>query len=202
MRVQTESLLAQPVPSDPILRLSVDQYHQMIVAGILTEDDRVELLEGWLILRTKKTPAHVLATNLTRESLEQRLRTGWIVNQHPPLTTADSESESDVVVVRGNQRDYVDHHPMPQDVALVIEVADATLQRDRTLKKRLYARAGIPSYWIVNLVNKQVEVYSEASGTSNNPDYAQRQDYRVGDSITLRFSDGQSVLIEVGSFMP
>ncbi|MFN8421533.1 MAG: Uma2 family endonuclease [Anaerolineae bacterium] len=168
----------------------------------MSPDDRVELLEGWLIPRTRKTPAHVLATNLIREAIEKRLDNDWFVNQHQLLTILDSEPEPDVVVVRGKQRDFVDHHPMPQDVALVIEVADATLQRHRTLKKRLYARAGIPSYWIVNLVNKVIEVYSEPSGVNSSPDYAQRQEYRVGNSIILRLSEGQNVLIAVAAFMP
>jgi Uma2 family endonuclease len=152
------------VPADVIWRFSVDQYHAMIRAGILTEDDPVELLEGWLVTKMPKNPRHSVATRLIRQALEGLLPPGWYVDTQEPLTTADSEPEPDVVVVCGDRRQYLDHHPGPQDVALVVEVADSTLQRDRSLKKRLYAAAGIPAYWIVNLLDSQFEVYTDWKG--------------------------------------
>src|SRR5262245_39214068 len=124
------------VPTDVIWRFSVDQYHAMIRAGILTEDDPVELLEGWLITKMSKSPKHRVVTQLARETLARVLPSGWYVDAQEPVTTADSEPEPDVAVVRGERRQYLDHHPGPQDVALVVEVADSSLQRDRSLKKR------------------------------------------------------------------
>ncbi len=164
------SAIAQFIPTDPIWRLSVEQYHQMIQLGILTDDDPVELLEGWLVYKMPKNPPHRIATKLTRDALDQILPSGWYVDTQEPITLIDSEPEPDIVIVRGATQDYVDRHPTAQDIALVIEVADSTLERDRTSKKRLYARAGIPIYWIINLVDRSIEVYAQPE----NEDYQQQ----------------------------
>src|SRR3712207_4217922 len=111
------------VPEDLIWRLTVDQYHAMIQAGILVDGDPVELLEGWLVTKRSKNPRHSLSTQLTRVALEERLPPEWFVDAQEPITTADSEPEPDLGVVRGDPRDYADHHPGPGDVALVVEVA-------------------------------------------------------------------------------
>ena len=180
------------VPSEPIWRLSVEQYHEMARAGILTRDDRVELLEGWLVARMTKHPPHVLATGLILDALRGILPAGWYVSQEGPVTTPDSEPEPDVAVVRGTRRDYHDRHPGPQDVALVVEVADASLPRDRTLKKGLYARAQFPIYWLVNLPETRIEVYTDPTGPAAQPDYRQRQDYSPDDAVPVVI-DGREV---------
>lgn len=149
------------IPTDPIWRLSVEQYHQMIQLGILTDDDPVELLEGWLVYKMPKNPPHRITTKVTRDALDQILPPGWYVDTQEPITLSDSEPEPDVVIVRGATQDYLDRHPTAQDVTLVIEVADSTLERDRTSKKRLYARSGIPIYWIINLVDRTIEIYAQ-----------------------------------------
>ena len=173
------------VPTDIIWRFSVDQYHAIIRAGILTEDDPVELLEGWLVTKMPKNPRHSVVTQQTREALVRVLPFGWYVDTQEPLTTADSEPEPDVMVVRGETRRYLDRHPGPQDVPLVIEVADSSLQRDRTLKKRLYAAAGILVYWIVNLIDNQIEVHTDPSGPGDQPDYRHQQNYGLTDAIPV-----------------
>lgn len=165
------------VPNDPIWRLSVDQYHAMLHAGILTEDDFVELLDGWLVTNQPKSPQHSLATQLARDVIALMLPETWFINVQEPITTADSEPEPDICIVRGQRRDYTDHHPGGADVALVLEVADATLRRDRTLKQKLYARAGIPTYWILNLTDQQLEVHSHPIGTDESADYQQHSVY-------------------------
>ncbi len=173
------------VPANLIYRLSVEQYHEMARRGILTEDDPVELLEGWLVIKVTKNPPHRIATHLTRKALEDLLPKGWYVDSQEPITTDDSEPEPDVVVVRGDTREYPDRHPAPTDIAMVVEVADDSLHRDRTLKKRLYARAGIPIYWIVNLLDKRVEVYTQPVVTEKAADYRQQVDYGPSDMIPL-----------------
>lgn len=188
----TGSNASLAVPDSPIWRLSIAQYHQMVQSGILTDDDPVELLEGWLVTKMPKNPPHRLATQLLREALAQLAPAGWYVDAQEPITTADSEPEPDVVIVRGDRRLYRDRHPGPAEIALVVEVADSTLQRDRTTKQRLYAAAGIVAYWIVNLVEGQVEVYHEPTGPSAAPGYARRTDYRRDESIPLLL-DGQFV---------
>jgi Uma2 family endonuclease len=155
----------------------------MIQAGILTDDDPIELLEGWLVAKMPKNPRHRLVTQLLREALARLLPAGWYVDAQEPITTEDSEPEPDIAVVRGERRDYADRHPGPQDLALLIEVADTTLQRDRTLKKRLYARAGILVYWIVNLPENHIEVYTTLSDGDDPRDYQERKDYALSDEV-------------------
>ncbi len=190
------------VSTDVIWRFSVDQYHAMIRTGILTEDDPVELLEGWLVTKMPKNPRHSVITQLTREVLAHLLPSGWYVDTQEPITTADSEPEPDIVVVRGERRQYLDHHPSPQDVALVVEVADSTLQRDRSLKKRLYAAAGIPVYWIINLLNGQIEVYTDPSGPGEQPNYHQQQTYGPIDTVPLMIEDREVGRLTVRDLLP
>ena len=165
------------IPNDLIWRLSIEQYHAIIQAGILTDDDSVELLEGWLVFKMPKNPPHRATTRLVRTALENILPGGWYVDSQEPITLSNSEPEPDIVVVRGDTRQYLDRHPGAEDIALIIQVSDTTLQRDRTVKKRIYARAGISVYWIVNLVEEQVEVYSQPLVEVEQPDYSQRLDF-------------------------
>lgn len=193
---------AAAVPHDPIWRLSVQQYHAMIQAGILTEDDPVELLEGWLVLKMPKSPSHRMVTRLLGKALERLLPADWYVDTQEPITIIDSEPEPDVVVVRGDTRQYHDRHPGSQDVALVVEVADTTLRRDRTLKKRLYAQAGIPIYWIVNLPERWFEVYTQPSGPIESPDYGRRQDFGPADWVPVIIDNSEVGRIAVQELLP
>jgi Uma2 family endonuclease len=186
------------VPDYPIWRFSVEQYHEMIDSGILTEDDPVELLEGWLVTKMSKNRPHSISTQRTREALARIVPSGWYVDDQEPITTADSEPEPDVLGVRGSREDYPEHHPSPEDVALVVEVADATLQRDRTLKLRVYASAGIAAYWILNLVERQLEVYSDP----DQGDYRGRVVYAESEAVPLVIG-GQAVgRMAVGEVLP
>ncbi len=164
MSVLTASLNVLPaVPRDPIVRLSVEQYHEMIRAGILAADNQVELLEGWLVAKLPKKPQHRIATRLTQKALEAIIPDGWYVDAQEPITLTDSEPEPDVMIVRGATQDYHERHPHADEIALVVEISDSTLERDRRMKKRMYARAGIPVYWIVNLIDNTCEVYNAPS---------------------------------------
>jgi Uma2 family endonuclease len=180
------------IPTVPIYRLSVAQYHAMVDHCILQEDDPVELLEGWLVQRMRKSPPHSCTTYLVRRAVEGLLPTGWYVDSHELVTMAESEPEVDVLVVRGDPRDYPDHHPGPAAVALVAEVADSSLHTDHGIKKRVYARAGIPVYWIANLVERKFEVYTDPTGPAEQPDYRQRQEYRPDDKIPVVL-DGEEI---------
>jgi Uma2 family endonuclease len=176
---------ADDVPTEPVVRLSVKQYHEMINAGILGDGDPVELLEGWLVLKMPKKPSHSSVTRLVRKALLARIPPGWYVDSQEPVTTADSEPEPDLLVMRGDESTYLTRHPRPKDVALVVEVSDVTLHRDRTLKKRIYSRAKIPVYWIVNLIDGHVEVYTGPTGPGDRPDYRRRRDYGRDDELPL-----------------
>lgn len=171
------------IPSEPIWRFTVEQYHQMIHLGILDEDDPVELLAGWIVPKMPKNPPHRAATKLTRNILEVITPNGWYVDTQEPITLEDSEPEPDLVIVRGDTRDYLDRHPGVQDLALVVEISEATLERDRTSKKYLYARAGIPVYWILNLREEKLEVYTEPVTVGETITYQKRQDYGPLDKV-------------------
>jgi Uma2 family endonuclease len=174
----------------------------MIECGILTDDDPVELLEGWLIPKMPKNPPHVLATELTADKLDAMKPAGWHVRRQDPVTTDDSEPEPDVALVRGERRNYADRHPGPADLALVVEVADTTLERDRTVKKRTYARAAIPAYWIVNLVSRSVEVFTDPSGPSEQPDFRSRVERSEGELVPLAIAGREVGAIPVRDLLP
>ncbi len=159
----------------------------MMRKGILDEDDPVELLEGCLIKKMSIKPPHTFATESAEETLRDLVPPGWFVRTQQPITTDTSEPEPDVTVVRGNRRLYrqAHRHPGPQDLALLVEVADATLQRDQGPKKHHYARVKIPVYWIINLIDRRVEMYTDPSGPAENPDYRQRQDFGMEDAIPV-----------------
>jgi Uma2 family endonuclease len=180
------------VPTEPILRITVEQYHDMIKKGILAEDAPVELLEGWLVPKMSKNPPHLVATVLTRSALDQLLSEGFYVQVQDPVTTDDSEPEPDIGVVRGKPRDFSQRLPRPADMGLVIEVSESSLTRDRTIKKRIFARAQIPVYWIINLVDRQLEVYTDPSGPGDQPDYRQRRDYGPADLVPVVL-DGKEI---------
>lgn len=195
-----ESIAA--IPNDPILRLSVEQYHAMIQVGILSDDDPVELLEGWLVFKMPKNPPHRATNRLVRIALESILPAGWYVDSQEPITLFNSEPEPDIVVVRGDTRQYLDRHPGAEDIAMVVEVSDKTLQRDRTIKKRIYARAGIAIYWIVNLVESRVEVYDRPSGNTAQPDYNRMLTYDRSFSIPVILEAVEIGAIDVDSILP
>ena len=102
-----------------------------------------------------------------------------------PITTLDSEPEPDLAIVRHHRRRMKQTHPVPADVAVVIEVADSTLADDRRIKGRLYARASIPVFWIVNLVDQRVEVFADPSGPATAPSYNSRRVFGMRQSVPL-----------------
>jgi Uma2 family endonuclease len=139
-------------------RLSVEEYHRMIEAGILGEDERVELLEGVIVAMTPQQPPHARRIEWLAHFLARRLGDHFRVRSQLPLSLGESsEPEPDVAVVRAGSGSEERH---PATALLVIEVADTSLRKDRA-KASLYARAGVPEYWIVNVKDRVVEVFLE-----------------------------------------
>jgi Uma2 family endonuclease len=185
-------------PGIPLFRISVARYHAMRDAGILDEDDRVELLDGLIVPKMTKHPPHRLCTRLERGVLEANVPAGYYVDSQEPITTDDSEPEPDVCVVRGAPRDYQDRHPGPADVPLVVEVADESLRRDRGIKLALYARARIAEHWIVDLEARTVEVYTEPAGDG----FARRVDHADAGDLPLAIDGRPLGRIPVKSLLP
>ncbi len=189
-------------PTASLWRWSVEKYHEMVRTGIIDEDDPVELLDGWIVQKMTKSPLHRTVTGLLREILQRVMPAGWFVDSQDPVTLSASEPEPDAVLVRGNRRDYLDRHPGPGDVAVVAEVSDSGLTRDRVFKKSIYAAAGIAVYWVVNLVDRRIEVYSGCTNSGSGADYARCDCYAVGDRVPL-IVDGQIVAeIAVRDILP
>jgi Uma2 family endonuclease len=127
---------------------------------------------------------------------------GWDLRVQSAITLAESEPEPDFAIVRGDETAYLARHPTAADIGLVVEVSDSTLPGDRDDKGRIYARAGIPSYWIVNLINRQVEVYTAPSGPGPDPHYTQRADYRAGDTLSLLLAGATPVQVAAQDPLP
>ncbi len=189
-------------PPFPIRKFTVAEYHQMIQAGILTEDDAVELLEGWIVPKMPRKPTHDGTIQLVHERLHPVLPPGWRIRIQSAITTGDSEPEPDLAVVRGDERSFLLRHPGPADVGAAMEVADTSLTQDRQDKGRIYARARIPLYWIVNLVDNQIEVYTYLTGPDPNPAYRRRQDYGIQDSVPLVLNAQEVARIPVRDLLP
>jgi Uma2 family endonuclease len=127
----------------------------------LTGRDRVHLINGYLVAKMTQNDPHCTADDLCGAELQRVLPPGWYVRPAKPIRLPGqaSKPEPDRCVVRGSIRDYSRRSPEPADTALVVEVSDSSLDEDRAMAG-LYGRAGIPFYWIINLVDGQVEVYS------------------------------------------
>lgn len=188
-------------PVWPVHRFSVAQYRRWTEIGRFSEDDNIELLEGWIVDKMAKNPPHDSRVMWTQSVLQRVLSTGWHCRNQCSLETPDSVPEPDLAIVRGSILDYQQRHPQAPDTALVIEVADTSVAIDRA-KRHIYARAGIPEYWIINLVEAQVEVFKTPHVTGRNADYQHEEILGRLDQITLAIPGEQTQRIAVADFVP
>jgi len=196
---------AQPVTyglDASIAKFSLPRYQQMIESGILTSADRVELLENYVVLKMPGNPPHDGTIQLISKRLGRRIPAGWDSRIQLSVTLPDSQPEPDLAICRGDETTYLKTHPTPADVGLLIEVADSSLLRDQRDKTRIYARAGIPIYWIINLVDRRIEVHSQPSGAVDLPAYGASQNFNIGQDVPL-ILDGQTIAnIPVAELLP
>ena len=169
---------------------SREEYDRMIAAGIFHPEARLELIEGEIINMTPQGSLHATAVQLATELLKKAFSSQFAIRVQLPLALEDSsEPEPDLAVVIGSPRDYRDAHPTA--AVLIVEIADSTLTFDRQQKKKLYARTGIEDYWIINLIDQQVEIYRNPK----NEDYLQNTTLTPGQSITPLASSGTPINI-------
>ena len=136
------------------------EYDRLILAGLLDEDEPIELLDGQLVVREPESAGHSAAIWLAQAVLRRAFGRGWLVRGPAPVALDPaSEPAPDLTVVRGSPRTYARDHPARP--ALIVEVARSSVLKDRRLKGGLYARAGVADYWILNLVDRGLEVYRE-----------------------------------------
>ena len=145
----------------PLWRLTRARYDQMVDAGLFGPEDKVELLDGLLIAREPQGERHTIVLALVRAAIERAFGRGYWIREEKPVALDDlSAPEPDLVVVRGQPRDYLGRGH-PSHPLLIVEVAVRSLALDRIRKGALYARAGIEDYWVVNLRTEVLEVYRE-----------------------------------------
>jgi Uma2 family endonuclease len=164
-----DETLALP-PASEVYRIPVSLYDRLVDQGGIAEDEPIELLNGVLVRKMPKGPRHDASSSRCRRAIEGLLVAGWHLRVGCAVRIPEySEPEPDLSIVRGEADDYSERPPEPADVGLIVEIADGSLARDRGEKRDLYASAGIPSYWIVNLVARQVEAHSLPAGGAYPP---------------------------------
>jgi Uma2 family endonuclease len=182
-----------------IHRITVDEYERIIAAGALEDPAGVELIDGELVDKMGKTAEHGYASKQTLKALEGRLPKGWASRKEEPVRIPDyDEPEPDVAIVRGSDTNYEHRIPTAADVALLVEVSGSTLNQDRGKKSTAYARSRIPVYWIINLIDRQVEVYSRPGETG----YKLRKDYLPGQQIPVTIGGRKLAAIAVDDLLP
>ncbi|MGB0564774.1 MAG: Uma2 family endonuclease [Spirulinaceae cyanobacterium] len=153
-------MIATLLAPTELRRLTVEEYHQMAAIGILGADEPVELLAGQIVQKMPKGPAHSALCKILEKLLEQRLGAQALVRLQDPVTLSpNSEPEPDLAIVRPKADFYAQQHPTPEDVYLIVEVADSTVERDLTVKAQLYAATGIEDYWVLNVAAQQLHVF-------------------------------------------
>lgn len=191
---ETVARKTEAVAAPPLFQWTVERFHRAIDTGVFGEDDRVELVNGVLYEMVPPKPPHAgikqkLANALAR-ALDPNQYT--VRNEDPIILAPDSEPEPDVVVAQGAESEYLKRHPCAKDVLLVIEVSDTTLKYDRGEKLRMYARAGIPEYWVVSIPDQTVQAYQNPKGAS----YGETDVLAEGTVRTLRVQPSVSVNVD------
>jgi len=194
-------LIASPAgPAAPpfadLYRMDIDEFER--VADLL-KAERVELIDGFIVERGAMDPPHVLSSEKLRRQLDRLLPGGWFVREDKPVQVHRTyEPLPDFAVVEGDPDTYENRHPAPADVAIVIEISDSTLTKDRGEKQVNYARGGISVYWIVNLIDRQVEVYTGPTSDG----YTSCIVFKPGQSVPVLIDGVEVGQIAVAEILP
>ena len=178
------------------------EYERLIELGVFQPGEPVELIAGQLMVSEPQGSAHYTAVGLVEDALRAALGSGWLVRSQGPIALADdSEPEPDVAVIRGTRRQYSRRHPARP--ALVVEVAESSLALDRGQKASVYARGGIEDYWILNLVDRVLEVYRQPAADAASAfgwRYASMEILRPGASVAPL--DVPSARVAIADLLP
>jgi len=168
---------------------SREEYERLIAEGMFHPEERLELIEGEILQMSPQGSAHATAVTLVEQALRKVFGSHYVIRVQMPIAIdPDSEPEPDLAVVQGTPRTYRDEHPHTAE--LVVEVADTTLSYDRSRKATLYARAGIQEYWILNLIDRTIEVYrNPTTNTSQRTAYQEHETLSATETLaSVRFS--------------
>jgi len=179
-------------------RWTLAEYRRMVELGILTPDDKLEFIDGYLVLKMPQNTPHRSSVLRMTTRLPRLLPDGWVLMSQCPLEVGNYDPEPDGAVLRGVDSDYDRRVPIASDCGLVIEVSDTSLREDRRVKAVIYAEAAIPTYWIANVEERRVETYSNPSGSV----YATRTDYLPGQFIPLMLDGQLAANIPVDALLP
>ncbi len=204
MSIATPSLGSPPAlppsaSSWPLHRFTVAEYQRFVAIGAFGEDDPIELLEGWVVEKMPRNPPHDSTISRVDRELRLQLPAAWHARIQSSLVTSDSVPEPDIAVVRGPAEAYDDQHPTGSDTALVVEVADSSVEVDRD-KSRIYAEAGIAIYWIVNIPDRQVEVFTGPQPQQRN--YRARYIVAESEELSVDLPTGETFKLPVASILP
>jgi Uma2 family endonuclease len=174
-------------------KFTLAEYHKMIETGVLIDGEPYELLEGHLVLKMSRGTPHDSVILVLTKRFVRLAPTGWEPRVQSAVTLSNnSEPEPDFALVRGDETTFRTRHPGPTDIGLVAEVSDSSLRVDRDDKGSIYAANGIPVYWVVNVPEKLVEVYTQPTGTGDDAAYTHRQDHAPGSAVPVTL-DGTPV---------
>jgi len=183
-------------------RFTVEEYHRLPLGE--SGAARTELLDGLVIDMTPIGPTHASMVGNAGDVLRPLLPGGWHLREEKPITLPLSEPQPDVGVVKGRRGDYRKRHPGPQEIGLLVEVSDTTLAFDRAFRAVLYAAANVPYYWIINVIDRQLEVHRDPRPAADGQAayYAVREVLRAGDTVML-ILEGQTIAaIDVADVLP
>lgn len=173
-------------------RFSLADYEQMIDLGILTENDRVELIRGEIIEKMSIGELHAACVRKLTQLFGVRFAARAVVSVQNPVRLTDSEPEPDVALLKARDDYYASSHPEPRDVLLLVEVADASIDFDREVKREIYAENGVAEFWILNVVDRTLEVYRGPQPTGR---YGEVKVLTADDQIEIERLPGESFIV-------
>lgn len=189
------------VDCSSLKRFTVAEYHELQQRGMLDDGKAYELLDGWLVEKMTQETPHASAASKLDKRLWKLIPADQVLRSRKPITLRSSEPEPDAAVYIGPEDRYDDRHPSPAEIEFVVEVADSSLRRDQTLKLALYTAARIREYWIVNLIDRRVEVYTHPRG-GKKPTYRTRTDYPPGSEVPVVLGGAEVGSIAIDEILP
>ena len=194
-------LIDAPVEGPQLRQFTLDEYHQLIESGFFQPHERIELINGYLVMMSPLNPPHAATTTRLMGLFYEHLGQRCIIRVQQPviLKGPKSEPEPDIVLAKSRTDFYAQEHPGVENVLLLVEVSDSTLRYDRTTKKRDYAAEGIADYWIINLEAEQIEVYRDLYlSATGEADYKTKLKFTHGQTLApLKFPECEIAVDEI-----